>query len=66
MTRVNGRWLLSDFDNAKEKCIEYVEEMRRKYQSGEILDYLQSNEFSREYIPDFKKAVEEFYKEFGR
>lgn len=65
MTLVNGKWLLSDFDKVKQKCIDYIQDMRRKYRSGEILDYLQSNEYTREYIPEFKKALEDFYRAFG-
>lgn len=66
MTLENGEWLLSDFDGKKQECVDYVKDMRAKYASGEIIDILASDDFTREYIPDFKARVEAFYEKYGR
>ena len=66
MTKTGERWLLDDFENTKQQCRDYVKEMRAKYKSGEILQYLYSNDYSREFIPQFKKSVEEFYQKYGK
>ena len=63
---MDGKWLMDDFDGRKRQCADYVREMRQKYESGEILEYLQSNDYSREYIPQFKEEVAEFYRIFGK
>ncbi|MBQ6762921.1 MAG: DUF3298 domain-containing protein [Bacteroidales bacterium] len=65
LTKVDGKWLMDDFDGVKLQCHDYVQEMRRQYESGEILQYLLSDEYSREYVPDFMESVEAFYKEYG-
>ena len=65
MVRVNGRWLLDDFDGKKAECVDYVKEMRAKYKSGELLKYMESEDYFHEYIPDFKRRVEEFYRKYG-
>lgn len=66
MVRVDGQWLLDDFDGKKAKCNQYVQQMRNKYKSGELLKYMQSEDYFHEYIPDFKKRVEDFYKKYGK
>lgn len=66
MTLEKGEWLLSDFDGKKQECIDYVKAMRAKYASGEIIGYLNSDELTREYIPDFEARVETFYENYGR
>ena len=65
MVRVGGRWLLDDFDGKKAECVDYVKEMRAKYKSGELLEYMESEDYFHEYIPDFKRRVEEFYRKYG-
>ena len=66
MVRVDGQWLLDDFDGKKAECIVFVKEMRAKYESGEFLKYMESEDYLKEYIPDFKKRVEEFYRKYGK
>ena len=66
MVRVDGQWLLDDFDGKKAECVEYVKEMRAKYESGELLKYMESEDYLREYVPDFKRRVDEFYEKYGR
>ena len=66
IAREDGRWKLDDFDNKKQECLDYVAEMRKKYANGEILNYLRENEYSREFIPDFLAAVQEFYQKHGK
>ena len=65
MVRVDGQWLLDDFDGKKAECIAFVKEMRAKYESGELLKYMESEDYLKEYIPDFKKRVEVFYRKYG-
>ena len=65
MVRVDGQWLLDDFDNKKAECVDYVRKMRDKYKSGELLKYMESDYYLRKYIPDFKRRVDAFYKEYG-
>ena len=66
MVRVDGQWLLDDFDGKKAECNQYVQQMRNKYKSGELLRYLESEDYLKEYIPDFKKRVEDFYRKYGK
>ena len=66
LKRIDGEWLLDDFDGKKKECIQYVKKMRAKYKSGEIVKYLQSDDFTREYVPDFKRRVDDFYERFGK
>ena len=63
LKRVNGQWLLDDFDGKKAECVDYIKEMRAKYKSRELLKYMES--YFHEYIPDFKRRVEEFYRKYG-
>ena len=66
LKRIDGQWLLDDFDGKKAECLKYIQEMRSKYTSGELLKYMQSEDCFHEYIPDFKKRVEDFYKKYGK
>ena len=66
MVRVDGQWLMDDFDGKKAECLDYIKEMRGKYKSGELLKYMQSEAYFHEYIPDLKKRVEDFYKKYGK
>lgn len=66
MVREDGKWLISDFDGIKERCREYVADLRRKYESGEILRELQADDFTRDYIEEFQREVEEFYSKYGK
>ena len=57
---------LDDFYGKKDECQEYISVMRKKYESGEILKYMESVEYLQEYIPDFVKRVEDFYRKYGK
>ena len=63
--KVDGKWLLDDIDGKKDECISYIKKMREKYQSGEIVEYLQSDEYLKEFVPDFNGRVKEFYEKYG-
>ena len=65
MVRVGGQWLLDDFDGKKAECVDYIKEMRAKYKSGELIEYMESEDYFHEYIPDFKRRVEVFYLKYG-
>ena len=65
MKRIDGKWLLSDFDKVKQKCFDYVKEMRRKYKTGEIINRLLSDEYTKKDVPRFKKDLEEFYRKYS-
>ena len=65
MVRVNGKWLLDDFDGKKAECVDYVRMMRAQYKSGELLKYMESEDYFHEYIPDFKRRVADFYAKYG-
>ena len=66
MALIDGKWLLDDFDNTKQQCRDYVRELRAKYKSGEIIRELQSDDYTRSFIPEFRQSVEEFYRKYGR
>ena len=66
MVKSGGKWLLDDYEDTKQECRDYVKGLRGKYESGEILKYLQSDEYLKEYIPEFQKSLEAFYKKYGR
>lgn len=66
LKRVNGRWLLDDFDGKKAECLAYVRDVREKYASGKYVKYLKSEKGLRQYIPDFKERVEAFYTKYGK
>ena len=63
--KVDGKWLLDDIDGKKDECISYIKKMRGKYQTGEIVEYLQSDEYLKEFVPDFNGRVKEFYEKYG-
>ena len=62
---VGGKWLLDDFDGKKAECVDYVRKMRTKYKSGELLKYMESEDYLQKYIPDFKRRLDAFYQEYG-
>ena len=66
MKCVEGKWLLDDFDGKKAECLAYIKEMRAKYGSGELLKYMESEDYFQEYIPDFKERIAAFYEKFGK
>ena len=66
MKRVDGKWLLDDFDGKKQECRDYIKMMRGKYESGEIVETLDSDDFTRDFVPDFKERVEAFYRKYGK
>ena len=66
MKRVDGKWLLDDFDGKKEECLTYIKAMRAKYESGEIVKSLDSDDFTRDFVPDFKERVEAYYRTSGK
>lgn len=50
MEKVNGEWLMSDFDHRKEQCITYIENtMREQAVVNTISDYL-INHFGEQYL----------------
>ena len=65
LVRIGKEWLLDDFDNKKAECIDYVKALRAKYNSGELVNYMQSEDYLREYIPDFQRRITEFLNKFG-
>ena len=65
LVRVNRKWLLDDFDNKKAECIDYVDLMRSKYKSGELTEWMLTDDDLTEYLPDFQQRVAEFYKKHG-
>lgn len=65
LKRVDGQWLLDDFDGKKAACQAYVRQLREKYASGEYVKYLESAEDLKEYVPDFQERVKDFYAKYG-
>ena len=66
LKRVKGQWLLDDFDNKKAECRSYVQQVREKYTSGYYIKYLESSDYTKEYIPEFQKQLEAFYAKYGK
>jgi len=65
LKRIDGKWLLDDFDGNKAECHSYVRQVREKYASGEYVKYLESAEDLKEYVPDFLARVKAFYAKYG-
>ncbi len=65
LKRIDGQWLLDDFDGKKAACQAYVRQVREKYASGEYVKYLESAEDLKEYVPDFQARVKAFYEKYG-
>ena len=65
LKRIDGKWLLDDFDGKKAECHSYVRMVREKYASGEYVKYLESAEDLKEYVPDFQARVKAFYEKYG-
>ena len=65
LKRIDGQWLLDDFDGKKAACQAYVRQVREKYASGEYVKYLESAEDLKEYLPDFQERVKDFYANYG-
>ena len=66
MKKVKGVWLLDDFDGKKGQAEEYVKMLRKKYASGEIITYLKSDDYTKQYVPDFERRLQEFYRKYGK
>ena len=66
MALIDGKWLLDDYDNTKQQCRDYVRVLRAKYKSGDIIRELQSDDYTRTFIPEFRQRLEEFYRKYGR
>jgi hypothetical protein len=65
LKRIDGKWLLDDFDGKKAECHSYVRQVREKYASGEYVKYLESAEDLKKYVPDFLARVKAFYEKYG-
>ena len=65
LKRIDGKWLLDDFDGKKAECHSYVRQVREKYASGEYVKYLESAEDLKKYVPDFQARVKAFYEKYG-
>ena len=66
MEKSGDKWLLDDYEDTKQECRDYVKGLREKYESGEIIEYLQGDEYTKKFIPEFKKSLETFYKKYGK
>ena len=66
LKRVKGQWLLDDFDNKKAECRSYVQQVREKYVSGYYEKYLESSDYTKEYVPEFQNQLEAFYAKYGK
>ncbi|MBQ9711165.1 MAG: hypothetical protein IJV54_02635 [Bacteroidales bacterium] len=62
----DGKWKIDDFDSIKQRCRWYVARLRERYSSGEILRSLQSSEYTRDYVEEFTRELEEFYRKWGK
>ena len=63
---VKGQWLLDDFDHKKAECRSYVQQVREKYVSGYYVKYLESSDYTKEYVPEFQNQLEAFYDKYGK
>lgn len=66
LEKVDGEWVIADFDDTKRKCNEYVKEMRRMYNSDEALENLQEEGADQERIDKYNLELEDFYKKYGK
>lgn len=64
--KVDGQWVISDFDETKASCLAYISEMRSEYDSGEAENQLRMQGASEDVIENFYNSLEEFYKEYGK
>ena len=62
----DGKWKIDDFDSIKQRCRWYVARLRERYSSGEILRSLQEDEFTRDYVEEFTRELDEFYRKWGK
>ena len=65
LKRLNGKWLLDDFNGKKAACRAYVQQEREKYASGEYVKYFEATYDLKKYIPDFQARVKAFYAKYG-
>lgn len=64
--KINGRWLLSDFEDTKRECIEYVRSVRAMYKNGKAVNSLKSEGADKELMDMYYKQLEEFYNKYGK
>lgn len=62
---VLGNYLLDDFDNTKQECLDYIKKMRAEYKTGEIERTIRSEGGTSRDINEHRKAVREFYAKYG-
>ena len=65
LKKIDGKWLLDDFDGKKQECLDYVKDLRERYKTGEIVEYLESQDYTREYVPEFLERLQAFYQKYG-
>ena len=61
-----GNYLLDNFDNTKQECLDYIKKMRSQYQTGEIERYFRSEGATSRDINNFRRSVQAFYAKYGR
>ena len=66
LTKEDGEWRIDDFDGKKKECKLWVDMMRQKYETGEIIKILRSDPDTRKYVPVFKRDLESWYATYGR
>ena len=65
MDSVSERYLLDDFDNTKQECIDYVKKVREEYKSGEFERNIRNDGGSTRDINNFRRELRAFYARFG-
>lgn len=65
MDSVSERYLLDDFDNTKQECLDYVKKVREEYKSGEFERRIRSDGGSSRDINNFRRELRAFYAKYG-
>ena len=63
--KVDGKWVIADFNDTKRDCIGYSKSVREEFKSGKAEDNLRMEGADDEFIENFSKDVEEFYRIYG-
>ena len=60
------RYLIDDFDNTKQECLDFVKKIRSEFKSGEFERNLRENGASSRDINAYRRELRAFYAKYGK
>lgn len=61
-----GTYLLDDFDNTKQECIDFIKRIRKEYKSGKFEKSLREEGATAREINSYRRELRAFYAKYGK